>query len=68
MLRLFPVMWSHDELGEGHTCCYAHQHPIERNEQCPLDEPVLFTPETREQVDIHVKEVSKDQVDRTDVE
>src|SRR5258708_32861130 len=68
VLGLLPVVRFHDELIEGDVSRHTHHHPIERDEQDPLDERIFPASQTSNQVNIDVKEIAKDETKGSHVE
>src|SRR5436309_2330025 len=61
MYCFLPVVRFHNELEEGHTSSYTDEGPVAWNKQGPGHEPVLFSLHASQQVEIHVKEVAKNE-------
>ncbi len=67
MDRLLPIMRLHQQLKKGIQGRYTHEQPVERNEQRPGQEMVLLPFCARQQVEIDVEEVSKNEAERAQV-
>src|SRR6266436_167216 len=57
-----------DELVERNECSYAHHHPVQWHEQCPLDEMVLTTFQTPYEMNVRMEEVPEDETERAHIE
>src|SRR5260370_419138 len=68
MHSLLTVMGVHQKFKKGIEAGPAHKQPVERNEQRPGQEMVLFALHAGQQVEIDVEKVAKDEAERAQVE